>query len=167
MKKILKFNLIILSIIFLFFISRIIINIIGITTSNHSIINKLYFININEPYIAYYNNGNIYYIEKDYKKAIIEYKKALNNKPPKNKLCYIKRKIALSKINMSNNTDRIKKDLIKDNCYSNEIKKYISKKVKEKEKYQHNNVNNKSNDNRQLDIEKYENLSRYNYSYNK
>lgn len=172
MKKILKINLTILSVLFFYYILRISINILGITTKNHNLINKLYIININEPYVAYYNNGNIYYKERNYKRAIKEYKKALILNPPNNKICIIKRKLFKSIINNTNNLENIntiKNRLINDKCYDKEIKSYITKNINKIDNKQKiiKSTSDKSNKNRQLDIEKYENLSRYNYSYHK
>ena len=92
MRKLLK----ILVIILLIFLTRIflsfIINEIIIYNYNHNKYNKyliksLYILNINEPYIAYYNHGNILFKRKDYKNAITKYEKALKSNPNRNRIC--------------------------------------------------------------------------------
>ena len=168
MRNILKIFLLTIAILLLFYLFRILINITGIITNNHAIMNKLYLLNINEPYIVYYNDGNIYFNENNYQKAIKKYNKALKNKPPKAKYCIIKNKLIIAKIYSANNIDKIeniKKTLNKDNCITNKTNKIINS-YKEKISIYDNNIR-KDNDNayynRQLDIEKYENLSRYDY----
>lgn len=59
-------------------------------------VSALYFLNCFQPYIAHYNNGNIYYQEGNYDKAIEEYYKALELNPPKYKECSIRINIALA-----------------------------------------------------------------------
>lgn len=168
MKNILKISLFIIIILLSFYIFRIIINITGIITNNHNIINKLYILNVNEPYIAYYNDGNIYFKENNYKQAIKKYKKALNNNPSKEKYCIIKNKLIIAKVYSSKNIDKIEKIeklLNKDNCINNNTN-IIIKKYKEIVSDSNNSIkkdNDNANYNRQLDIEKYENLSRYDY----
>ena len=50
----------------------------------------LKIINVIQPYIAYYNLGNIYYQTGKYEEAINEYKNALNTYVPKYKECNIR-----------------------------------------------------------------------------
>lgn len=49
-----------------------------------------------QPYIAHYNNGNIYYQEGNYDKAIEEYNEALALYPPKDRECSIRINLALA-----------------------------------------------------------------------
>lgn len=103
MRKLLK----ILVIILLIFLTRIflsfIINEIIIYNYNHNKYNKyliksLYILNINEPYIAYYNHGNILFKRKDYKNAIEKYEKALKSNPRRNRICDIRINLSITKI---------------------------------------------------------------------
>lgn len=54
------------------------------------------FANFPESYIVYYNRGNIYYQNEQYKEAIEEYNKALENHPTKKKECSIRINLALA-----------------------------------------------------------------------
>lgn len=54
--------------------------------------------NVNEPYIVYYNNGNVMYQRMDYEAAIEYYEKALANNPPEGKECPIRINLALAKL---------------------------------------------------------------------
>ena len=54
--------------------------------------------NVNEPYIVYYNNGNVMYQRKDYEAAIDYYEQALANNPPEGKECPIRINLALAKL---------------------------------------------------------------------
>lgn len=55
-------------------------------------------LNCFQPYIAHYNNGNIYYQEENYDKAIEEYNEALGLHPPKDRECSIRINLALAMI---------------------------------------------------------------------
>lgn len=55
-------------------------------------------LNLVEPYLPYYNLGNVAYKKGDYNKAIVNYKKALNEDPPKYKECPIRINLALAMI---------------------------------------------------------------------
>ena len=57
----------------------------------------LKLINTPQAYIAYYNKGNQYYQNEEYKKAIKEYTEALS-KAPKKKICIIRNNLSLSKL---------------------------------------------------------------------
>ena len=81
MNKLIKLIIIILIIILFNLVMRFTINLIVYKTNNQYINNFLYIINLNNPYIVYYNQGNIFYKNKNYKKAIKYYKKALTQKP--------------------------------------------------------------------------------------
>lgn len=52
--------------------------------------------NWNEPYVVYYNQGNIYYKNESYADAIESYEKALELNPPKEKECSIRINLALA-----------------------------------------------------------------------
>ncbi|MBQ9609544.1 MAG: tetratricopeptide repeat protein [Lachnospiraceae bacterium] len=60
--------------------------------------NNLKIANFYQPYIAYFNSGNIYYQKHDYDDAIKEYNSALNANPPKLKECPIRINLALAMI---------------------------------------------------------------------
>ena len=60
--------------------------------------NLLEVFNIEEPYIVYYNNGNVMYQNKDYEAAIEYYEKSLENDPPEGKECPIRINLALAKL---------------------------------------------------------------------
>lgn len=47
--------------------------------------NVLAFLGFTEPYIRYYNEGNIYYKQQNYEKALKSYDKALEKNPPHKK----------------------------------------------------------------------------------
>lgn len=60
-------------------------------------IKKLFVLNISEPYIAYYNYGNVLYKNGNYNGAIKEYQTALKLNPPKKeKECAIRINLALA-----------------------------------------------------------------------
>ena len=59
---------------------------------------KLKKLNIIEPYLPYYNLGNVAYKEGDYNRAISYYKQALEKNPPKYKECPIRINLALAMI---------------------------------------------------------------------
>ncbi|MBP3708719.1 MAG: tetratricopeptide repeat protein [Clostridia bacterium] len=56
-------------------------------------------VNVYQPYIAHYNNGNRLYKLGDHKEAINEYKRALELFPPEKKECSIRINLALAMIN--------------------------------------------------------------------
>ncbi|MBR1815314.1 MAG: tetratricopeptide repeat protein [Lachnospiraceae bacterium] len=60
--------------------------------------NNLKFANVYQPYVAYYNSGNVYYQKHDYDNAIKEYNRALNAAPPELKECSIRINLALAMI---------------------------------------------------------------------
>lgn len=65
--------------------------------SDNSInMNPLLAFNWSEPYIAYYNQGNISYKEDSFVDAIASYEKALELNPPKKKECSIRINLALA-----------------------------------------------------------------------
>lgn len=52
--------------------------------------------NWSQPYIAHYNQGNIYYKNGSYEDAILSYQEALSLNPPKEKECAIRINLALA-----------------------------------------------------------------------
>lgn len=60
--------------------------------------NLLEVANINEPYIVYYNNGNVMYQRQDYELAIEYFEKALTKNPPEEKECLVRINLVLSKL---------------------------------------------------------------------
>ena len=63
-----------------------------------NLISVLKMINTNEPYIVYYNEGNIFYREKEYDKAISNYEISLKKNPPKSRVCDIRINMTLAMI---------------------------------------------------------------------
>ena len=61
--------------------------------------------NINEPYLAHYNRGNINFDNGNYEAAKEEYEQALEKNPPKKKECKIRINLAFSMLKMLNMTD--------------------------------------------------------------
>ncbi len=128
MKKILKIIFIILLIILIKLILSFSINEIIILNYNNKVYNKtlikiLYILNFNQPYISYYNEGNILYQTENYDKAIEKYNTAIEKKPPQNKICDIRINLSLAtikKIN-SDNYDTVFSQLekAKNNLYNN------------------------------------------------
>ena len=57
---------------------------------------SLFFLNIQQGYIANYNYGNILYNNEKYEEAIEQYKNALNKNVPKKKECDIRVNYALA-----------------------------------------------------------------------
>lgn len=54
--------------------------------------------NVSEPYIVYYNNGNVMYQRMDYEAALDYYEQALEHNPPEGKECAIRINMALTKL---------------------------------------------------------------------
>lgn len=103
MKKLLKILLIPLFIILMRLVLSFVINEIIIynyqrNRYNETLIKTLYLLNINQPYIVYYNEGNILYKNEEYNKAINKYEKALNKHPSKKRVCDIRINLSLAKI---------------------------------------------------------------------
>lgn len=64
---------------------------------NYSVTMKpLLIFNWSEPYIAHYNQGNIYYQNFSYEDAILSYREALGANPPEEKECDIRINLALA-----------------------------------------------------------------------
>ena len=130
MKKILKIIFIILLIILIKFIYSFTINEIIIFNYNKkiyntSLIKTLYILNFNQPYIAYYNEGNILYNKENYKEAINKYNKAISKNPPQDKVCDVRINLSLSIIKnitsndyktVYNELEKAKNNLYNNNC---------------------------------------------------
>lgn len=68
----------------------------GLDWTDHLII---YTGNFFEPYVAHYNNGNVYYGRGEYERAIDEYERALKGWPPKMKECRLRTNLVLAMLN--------------------------------------------------------------------
>lgn len=113
MKKVTKILLFISILIFLKVFSIFTINEIMIRNYykgnyNTNLTNFLYFLNINEPYIAYYNHGNLLYQQGNYEEAIQKYTKALEKNPPEKRVCNIQINLSLSMLKIVNTEDQEK-----------------------------------------------------------
>lgn len=71
-------------------------------------------LNWTESYVAYYNQGNIYYQQGDYISAIDAYQKALDANPPEEKECSIRINMALAMVATVG-------DLYKDPAYAEDV----------------------------------------------
>ena len=100
-KKLVKISYIVLAVILV----KLLLNLIGMNYLIEKYENGRYLrtfaksfllFNFQEPYVARYNLGNIYYQDRDYEKAISEYKKALSTSIPEKKECNIRINYALS-----------------------------------------------------------------------
>ena len=130
MRNILKIICGFLIILFLRFFLSFIVNEYIIFNYNRGVYNEflvktLYLLNINQSYIAYYNNGNILYQLNNYDEAIKYYEKSLMKNPPKSKVCDIRINLSLALIKNINSDDPkliynqlelAKENLYKDNC---------------------------------------------------
>ena len=130
MKKIAIALAIIFFIILLELLSTFIINEIVIANYNQGVykedlISLLEIANWNQPYIVYYNKGNILHMEKKYDDTIAEYEKALQKNPPIQKKCDIRINMTITmteRINTNNKEEYIKaleeakENLYKDHC---------------------------------------------------
>lgn len=65
---------------------------------DNNLINTLYFFNINEPYIVYYNHGNLLYRLERYDEAISKYETSLTKNPKEDCICDIRINLSLSYI---------------------------------------------------------------------
>lgn len=162
MKKILKMLLIICIIILIKLLLSFSINEIIILNYNNKIYNSilvktLYIFNFNESYIAYYNEGNILYQKKKYDKAIKNYYKSIEKKPPQKKICDIRINLSLSMIKNISSTDyktiydqleEAKGNLYKNNCanaINNKGYSQDAEKFEEEIKKMQNELNKESN----------------------
>ena len=145
---------------------------------NSALIKTLYTFNFNQPYIVYYNEGNILYKKENYYEAIEQYNKALGKKPPHKKACDIRINLTLATIKtinsneyktIYNDLEDAKNILYENNCasptdnsgYSQDAEK-LEEEIKELQKQLNNNSNNNSN-NSQENEENEENENEENY----
>ena len=165
MKKILKLLVIILGIIlikfiFTFFLNEIIIWNYNNDRYNDILIKLLYPLNYNQTYIVYYNNGNILYRKEKYTEAIERYNKAIDKKPPQNRICDVRINLALAMIKEIDNSFDYKTaynqlESAKDNLYNNNCANPIdnsgyseeAEKLEEEIKELQKNLNKTSNNN--------------------
>lgn len=136
---------------------------------NDKLIKLLYIFNINQPYIAYYNEGNILYQLNDYDNAIKHYDTSLQKNPPKSRVCDIRINLSLALIRnidsddsttIYNQLEAAKENLYKDNCadpFSNNGESSdaedLEDKITELEKQFNSNSNNTSNETPDSNIE--------------
>lgn len=94
------------------------------------LVKTLYFLNFNEPYIAYYNEGNILYRLKNYDEAINKYQEALQRTNEQAKICDIRinltlakyQKIDLKSSQAYEDLETLKENLDLDNCHGKDTK---------------------------------------------
>lgn len=132
MKKTLKILSIILSLILLRLLISFTVNEIIKINYNNNIYNShlvktLYLFNFNQPYIAYYNEGNILYKTEKYDDASKKYRKSLEKNPPQSKVCDIRINLSLTLIKqidssnyktVYNKLEEAKNNLYINNCAS-------------------------------------------------
>ena len=81
------------------------------------LVEKLFLLNISEPYIAHYNYGNVLYKNNEFQQAIEEYQKALSLFPTKYKECKIRINLALAmltEVDEKNKTNDQNIEILKD-----------------------------------------------------
>lgn len=182
MKKLFNSIVIILFIVFIKCIISSIINEIIIWNDKKNIYNKnlvktLYILNIQEPYIAYYNEGNILYKMGKYEQAVSKYEKSLQKNPPKKRVCDIRVNLSLSILkqidssyieNAYDDLEKAKRNLYNNNCanerdnngYSREAEKLeeeiekLQSQLNDFSKDTSNTLNEKSKSEESKDIEK-------------
>ncbi len=132
MKKSLKFVFIFLCIILFKFVTTYVINEVIIFNYKHNVFNSflvksLYIFNFSQSYVAYYNDGNILYKNDEYDSAMKKYKKAIEKKPPQNKVCDVRINLSLSIIKLIDSSnykeaydqlEEAKSNLYNNNCAS-------------------------------------------------
>ena len=127
MKKYYKIAIILLGLLFIKVVLNYTLNQIIIEDSkkdkyDKSLIKILESTTILEKYVPYYNEGNIYYKQKKYEKAIDQYNKALTKKPPIAKKCDIRVNLSIALVQNINskNKDEILKELqeARENLYN-------------------------------------------------
>ena len=165
MKKAFKIITIILSIILLkllitYTLNEIIILNYEKENYNTTLLKPLYILNINEPYIVYYNEGNILYRKKEYDKAIDRYNEALDRNPPEKRVCDIRinKSLALvynikttDKNEIYNELEEAKNNLYKNGCANKENdngKSEDAEKLEEEIKKLQEQQKNSSDDNK-------------------
>lgn len=130
MKRVLKVLIVILSIILLklvlsFTINEIVKSNFKREVYNSKLVKLLYIFNVNESYIAYYNDGNISYKKGDYDRAYNNYEDALDRNPPKERVCDIRINMSLSLIyniksedkkTINDELEEAKQNLYQDGC---------------------------------------------------
>lgn len=180
MRKVLKYILILITILFFKILLTSILNLIIVFNYHNGVYNQnlikvMYILNFNEPYIAYYNDGNIAYNLGKYDKAGEKYDKALNANPPKKRVCDIRVNLSLANINQIDFNDKaeaifaledIKDILYEDDCIdidekSSQLEEEIDElinQLKEDKRQKNNNTNSNNNNNNSND--KYENVQK-------
>ncbi len=63
---------------------------------NTGLVKTLYLFNLSEPYVAYYNHGNLLYQSGKYQDAIKKYEKSLEKKPSSKRVCEVRINLALA-----------------------------------------------------------------------
>lgn len=143
---------------------------------DNNLIYTLYFLNVSEPYIVYYNHGNLLYRLEKYDDAIDKYETALTKSPEKDRVCDIRINLSLSYIKTIDENDRssalnilskAKDILYEDDCASieddrgeskqaekleEEIKK-LEAELKEGEEENGNSNNNNNNNEEEKPVE--------------
>ena len=99
-------SVLLLKLIFTYSINQVLIVNYNNQKYREDIISVLKLTNFNEPYIVYYNEGNIKNREKKYDEAIISYQKALQKNPPDKKKCDVLINISITMIQMINSTNK-------------------------------------------------------------
>lgn len=181
MKKVLNILFVITSLFLVKLVLSFTINEIIISNYNKNIYNTflvktLYLFNFSEPYIAYYNEGNILYRTEKYDKAYQKYEKAIKKKPPKSKVCDIRINMSLTIIKQIDSTDyktiynrleEAKNNLYNNNCASQTDNSGYSKEAEgleeeiKKLQKELNNSSSNSQSNNQQPNEKQENKEDY------
>lgn len=149
MKKYLKYGILIIGLILLKLTFTFTLNKIIISRYNRSIydnmIKILYVFNFNEPYIVYYNHGNILYQQNNYAESIKKYETSLQKKPPEKKVCDIRVNLSLaiiknidinsSSLQIYTDLQKAKNNLEKNNCNQiNDKAKKLEEEINELEK---------------------------------
>lgn len=89
-----------------------------------NLVKVLYILNLEEPYIAHYNDGIRYYKSEDYKNSESKFETALKNNPPEERICLIRINLSLSIVKQAKKgeissyltLERAKKVLYEDGC---------------------------------------------------
>ena len=168
-------SIVVMWLILSFFINKLIISNYNKEIYNHNLVKSLYVLNINQPYIAYYNDANILYKKEKYSDSIIKYKKALKKNPPQDKVCDIRINLSLamiknikldsSKEDIYNDLEEAKQNLYENNCansnddsgYSKEAEQ-LEKEIIELQKQITNSNSNQSQEEQDESKEDYSNI---------
>ena len=160
MKKYLKYGILLIGVILLKLTFTFTLNKIIIARYNQSIydnmIKILYVFNFNEPYIVYYNHGNILYQQNNYAEAIKKYETSLQKKPPEKKVCDIRVNLSLaiiknidinsSSLQIYTDLQKAKNNLEKNNCNQiNDKARKLEEEINELEKELENNSSSQNN----------------------